>query len=80
MRLDLRGARSVESSCTLAVLVGVIEVLFAAKQQVERLAAPPPAGLLQQHGFAVYAAVMVGFFVISFPLTRLAAFLERRLV
>src|ERR671934_2129591 len=65
---------------TLAALVSVTEVLFAAKQQVERLAAPPPAGLLQQHGFAIYGAVLVFFFVVSFPLTRLAAYLERRLV
>jgi len=61
-------------------IVSVTEVLFAAKQQVERLAAPPPAGLLQQHGFAIYAAVLVFFFVVSFPLTRLAAYLERRLI
>ena len=32
------------------------------------------------HSFAIYAAVMVVFFCISFPLTRLAIFLERRLV
>jgi polar amino acid transport system permease protein len=65
---------------TLAALVSVTEVLFAAKQQVERLAAPPPAGVLEQHGFAIYAGVMAAFFIISFPLTRLAAYLERRLV
>ena len=71
---------NVIQNTTLAALVGVTEVLFAAKQQVERLAAPPPAGVLEQHGFAIYTAVMAGFFVISFPLTRLAAYLERRLV
>jgi polar amino acid transport system permease protein len=71
---------NVIQNTTLAALVSVTEVLFAAKQQVERLAAPPPAGDLEQHGFAIYAAVMVAFFVISFPLTRLAAYLERRLV
>jgi polar amino acid transport system permease protein len=70
---------NVIQNTTLAALVSVTEVLFAAKQQVERLAAPPPAGVLEQHGFAIYAAVMVAFFVVSFPLTRLAAFLERRL-
>jgi ABC-type amino acid transport system permease subunit len=32
------------------------------------------------HAFEIYGAVFVLFFVISFPLTRLAAFLERRLV
>jgi polar amino acid transport system permease protein len=71
---------NVIQNTTLAALVGVTEILFAAKQQVERLAAPPPAGLLQQHGFAIYGAVLVFFFLISFPLTRLAAYLERRLV
>src|SRR5919199_1592725 len=71
---------NVIQNTTLAALVGVTEVLFAAKQQVERLAAPPPAGPLEQHGFAIYAGVLVAFFLVSFPLTRLAAFLERRLV
>jgi polar amino acid transport system permease protein len=71
---------NVIQNTTLAALVSVTEVLFAAKQQVERLAAPPPAGQLEQHGFAIYLAVMAGFFAISFPLTRLAAYLERRLV
>jgi polar amino acid transport system permease protein len=70
---------NVIQNTTLAALVSVTEVLFAARQQVERLAAPPPAGVLEQHGFAIYAAVMVAFFVVSFPLTRLAALLERRL-
>ena len=71
---------NVIQNTTLAALVGVTEVLFAAKQQVERLAAPPPAGVLEQHGFAIYAGVLVAFFLVSFPLTRLAAYLERRLV
>jgi His/Glu/Gln/Arg/opine family amino acid ABC transporter permease subunit len=71
---------NVIQNTTLASLVGVTDILFAAKQQVERLAAPPPAGQLEQHGFAIYGGVLVFFFLISFPLTRLAAFLERRLV
>ena len=32
------------------------------------------------HALQIYGAVMVIFFLISFPLTRLAAYLERRLV
>jgi ABC-type amino acid transport system permease subunit len=32
------------------------------------------------HAVEIYGAVMVVFFLISFPLTRLAAYLERRLV
>jgi His/Glu/Gln/Arg/opine family amino acid ABC transporter permease subunit len=71
---------NVIQNTTLAALVGVTEVLFAARQQVERLAAPPPAGLLEQHGFAIYGAVMVAFFIVSYPLTLLAGYLERRLV
>ena len=34
---------------------------------------------LEQHAIEIYGAVMVIFFVISFPLTRLAAYLEKRL-
>src|SRR2546429_5892497 len=71
---------NVIQNTTLAALVSVTDVLFAAKQQVERLAAPPPAGLLQQHGFAIYGPVLVFLFLISFPLTRLAACLGRQLV
>ena len=55
---------NVIQNTTLAALVGVTEILFAAKQQVERLAAPPPAGLLQQHGLAIYGAVLVFFFLV----------------
>jgi ABC-type amino acid transport system permease subunit len=32
------------------------------------------------HAFAIYGGLMAAFFIISFPLTRLAAYLERRLV
>jgi ABC-type amino acid transport system permease subunit len=40
----------------------------------------PPIGLGEIHSFEIFGAVAVLFFVISFPLTRLAAYLERRLV
>jgi ABC-type amino acid transport system permease subunit len=46
---------------------------------VERLAAPPPIGIGEIKAFPIYATVMVIFFLISFPLTRLAAYLEKRL-
>ena len=65
---------------TLAQVIGAAEVLETAERSVERLGAPPPAGLGEIHAFEIYGAVMVVFFVISFPLTRLAAYLERRLV
>jgi His/Glu/Gln/Arg/opine family amino acid ABC transporter permease subunit len=71
---------NVIQNSTLAALIGALELLEAGKRQVERLAGPPPAGDGQIHALEIYAAVLVIFFLISFPLTRLAAFLERRLV
>jgi polar amino acid transport system permease protein len=71
---------NVIQNSTLAGLIGALELLYAAKIQYERLAGPPPAGLAQQHAIEIYGGLLVAFFVISFPLTRLAAYLERRLV
>jgi polar amino acid transport system permease protein len=65
---------------TLAAVIGGIELLQAAKSQTERLTFFPPAGIGEIHAFEIFAFVAVVFFVISFPLTRLAAYLERRLV
>jgi polar amino acid transport system permease protein len=65
---------------TLASVIGATELLEASKQQVERITAPPPAGVGEIHAIEIYGAVMVIFFLISFPLTRLAIYLERRLV
>ena len=64
---------------TIVQVIGASELLETAKRQVERLTAPPPAGVGEIHSFEIYGAVMVIFFCISFPLTRLAAYLERRL-
>jgi polar amino acid transport system permease protein len=71
---------NVIQNSTLAGLIGAVELLFAAKIQVERIAGPPPAGLAQVHAVEIYGGLMVVFFAISFPLTRLAAYLEKRLV
>jgi His/Glu/Gln/Arg/opine family amino acid ABC transporter permease subunit len=71
---------NVIQNTTLAALIGVGEVLFTGQQQSARLQSPPPAGVNDGHQFAIYGGVLVLFFVISFPLTRLAALLERRLV
>jgi polar amino acid transport system permease protein len=71
---------NVIQNSTLAGLIGAVELLFAAKIQYERIAGPPPAGLAQQHAIEIFGGLLVVFFVISFPLTRLAAYLERRLV
>ena len=71
---------NVIQNSTLAGLIGALELLFAAKIQVERLAGPPPGGLAETHAVEIYGGPLVVFFLISFPLTRLAAYLERRLV
>ena len=60
---------------TIAFVIGVSELLETANRQFENLTL---AG--DGHPFAIFGFVMVIFFLISFPLTRLAAFLERRLV
>ena len=70
---------------TLAQVLGAAELLETGERSVERLTAPSvgPNGEFipgEVHAFEIYGAVMVVFFVISFPLTRLAAYLERRLI
>ena len=70
---------NVIQNSTLAGLIGAVELLFAAKIQVERIAGPPPAGLAQVHAVEIYGGLIIVFFAISFPLTRLAAYLEKRL-
>jgi polar amino acid transport system permease protein len=65
---------------TLAQAIGGEEILQAGKSQTERLTFFPPAGIGEIHAFEIFAGVMVLFFLISFPLTRLAAYLEKRLV
>ena len=50
------------------------------ERQSERLTSVPPIGLGEIHAFEIFAGVALLFFVISFPLTRLAAYLEKRLV
>jgi polar amino acid transport system permease protein len=70
---------------TLASIIGVPEVLETAQRSANRLAVPTvdPATLSieggDSHALEIYLFVFALFFVISFPLTRLAAYLERRL-
>ncbi len=59
---------------TIVQVIGAPELLETAERQVERLTFEG-----DEHAIEIYAAVMVIFFVISFPLTRLASYLERRL-
>jgi polar amino acid transport system permease protein len=61
---------------TIAQVIGAPEILEASERQVERLTFETGDG----HPIQIYGAVMVLFFLISFPLTRLAAYLEKRLV
>jgi His/Glu/Gln/Arg/opine family amino acid ABC transporter permease subunit len=68
---------NVIQNTTIASLIGVPEVLATAQRSIERLQFEPGA---ESHNFAIYLAVMAAFFCISFPLTRLAIYLERRLV
>ena len=65
---------------TLASVIGGMELLQAAKSQSERLTFFPPAGIGEIHAFEIFLGVAVVFFLISFPLTRLAAYLEKRRV
>jgi His/Glu/Gln/Arg/opine family amino acid ABC transporter permease subunit len=60
---------------TIAQVIGAPELLEASERQVERLTFEG-----EEHAIEIYGAVMALFFVISFPLTRLAAYLERRLI
>jgi His/Glu/Gln/Arg/opine family amino acid ABC transporter permease subunit len=59
---------------TIVQVIGAPELLESAERQVERLTFEG-----QQHAIEIYGAVMVIFFCLSFPLTRLSAYLERRL-
>ncbi len=68
---------NVIQNTTVAATIGVAEVLETGNRSVERLQLTPPG---DPHAFAIYGGVMAVFFVISFPLTRLSAFLERRLI
>ena len=67
---------NVVQNTTIAGLIGVGELLETATRSTERLLFATGSS----HALAIYPFVMVVFFVISFPLTRLAAFLEKRLV
>jgi polar amino acid transport system permease protein len=61
---------------TIAFVIGVNEFLQSGTRQIENLTIQTGDG----HAIAIYGFVMIVFFVISFPLTRLSAYLEKRLV
>ena len=60
---------------TIALIIGVQELLQVGTRSTERLLYLTG----DSHLFAIYTVVAAMFFAISFPLTRLAALLERRL-
>ena len=68
---------NVIQNTTIASIIGVTELLSTGQRSIERLQFEAGA---HSHSFAIYTALLVAFFCISFPLTRLAIFLERRLV
>jgi polar amino acid transport system permease protein len=61
---------------TIAFVIGVNEFLQSGNRQFENLTTQTGDG----HPFAIFSFVLLVFFVISFPLTRLAAYLEKRLI
>jgi polar amino acid transport system permease protein len=67
---------NVIQNTTIAAVIGVAETLEAGNRQTERLLFATSSS----HSLEIFGGVMAIFFVISFPLTRLAAYLERRLV
>jgi polar amino acid transport system permease protein len=67
---------NVIQNTTIAAVIGVAETLEAGNRQTERLLFSSSSS----HSLEIFGGVMAIFFVISFPLTRLATYLERRLV
>jgi polar amino acid transport system permease protein len=65
---------NIVQNTTIVQVIGAPELLETAERQVERLTFEG-----EEYAIQIYGAVMVVFFIISFPLTRLAAYLERRL-
>jgi polar amino acid transport system permease protein len=71
---------NVIQNTTLVGVIGGLDMLEAGKRQNERLAAYEPIGIGENHAFEILLAIAALFFLISFPLARLAAYLEKRLV
>ena len=61
---------------TIAQVIGAAELLETGERSAERLTFTT----LDSHALEIYAGVAAVFFLISFPLTRLAAWLEKRLI
>ena len=61
---------------TLAAVIGVLDILEAGKRSVERLTLQTG----NTHAAEIYAAILVVFFLLCFPISQYAATLEKRLV
>lgn len=59
----------------LTSVVGVNDILGSARQMIERLAYVSP----ESHALEIYCGVLLVFFCICYPLSRLSAYLERHL-
>ncbi len=71
---------NIVQNSTLAQVIGGLEILEAGERQSERLIAFPPIGVGEIHAAEIFTGIAILFFLISFPLTCLAAYLEKRLV
>jgi polar amino acid transport system permease protein len=66
---------------TIVFVIGVNEFLQAGTRQFENVTSGLTGQVAPSYApFMIFGFVMLGFFVICFPLTRLAAYLEKRLV
>ncbi len=61
---------------SLGAVIGIREVLESSQRMIERLT----FNTGNSHGIEILGSVLIVFFVISFPLTRLSQLLERRLI
>lgn len=68
-------ANAIQTS-TLASIIGVLEVLEAGTRVIQRFT----FDFGQPHALVIYTVVLAFFFSICFPLSRLASWLERRLI
>ena len=66
---------------TIAFVIGVNEFLQAGNRQFENVTSGVAGPTAPEYApFLIFGFVLLVFFVLSFPLTRLAAYLEKRLV
>jgi polar amino acid transport system permease protein len=62
-------------SSALAAILGVSDLLLTGERQIQRLTM-----LGNSHAIEILGAIMMIYFLLCFPLTRVSAYLERRLL